>query len=43
MPEFKIFGVVASALTPFTPTGEPDFDLFEKHVAALDRAGVNGM
>ena len=43
MREFTISGVVPSALTPFTLTGEPDLDLFQKHVAALDRAGVNGV
>ena len=43
MREFTISGVVPSALTPFTLTGEPDLDLFQKHVADLDRAGVNGV
>ena len=42
MREFTMFGVVPSVLTPFTRTGEPDLELFQNHVATLDRAGVDG-
>lgn len=42
MREFAIFGVVPSVLTPFNRKGEPDLDLFQKHVAALDKAAVDG-